>query len=50
MQKGVDKDVHLVVNFLELGEFHGPTLLEKGVNYLVSPILGDVCEGLVANL
>jgi hypothetical protein len=34
MQKGVDKDVHLVVDFLESRECHGNALYEKGINPL----------------
>jgi hypothetical protein len=34
MQKGVDKDVYLVVDFLELGEYHVHAPYDKGVNPL----------------
>jgi hypothetical protein len=44
VQKGVNKDVHLVVDFLESGEFHGHALLKKGVNPLVSQRPDDVCS------
>lgn len=39
MQKGVNKDVHLVV------DFHGHAIHEKGVNPLMSQKLDDVCRG-----
>jgi hypothetical protein len=50
VQKGGNKDIHLVVDFLELGEFHGHALLRKGVNPLVSRRPDDVCQGLAASL
>ena len=50
MQKGVDKDINLVADFLESSEFHGHALLEKGLNHLTSQRLDDVCRGLVSSL
>jgi hypothetical protein len=49
-QKGVDKDVHLVVDFLESGECHGHAVHEKGVNPLVSQRPDDVCRGLAISV
>jgi hypothetical protein len=46
----LDKDIHLVVDFMESRKFHGRTPLEKGVNPLVSQRLDDVFQGLVASL
>ena len=37
-----DKDIHLVVDFMESRECHGRTPLEKGVNPLVPQRPGDV--------
>jgi hypothetical protein len=41
MRKGLDKNIHLVVEFLESGEFHGHTLINKEANPLVSQITID---------
>jgi hypothetical protein len=35
-----------VVDFLELGEYHGHAIHEKGINHLVSQIHDGVCRGL----
>ena len=50
MQKSVNKDVHLVVEFLESGEYHYHALHEKGINPLVSKILDDVFLGSTTSL
>jgi hypothetical protein len=50
VQKGIDKGIHLVVDFLESGECHGHALLEKGVKSLVSQRLDDVGGGITASL
>jgi hypothetical protein len=50
VQKGVDKDIYLVVDFLELEEYHGNYLHENGVKPLVSKIHDDVFRGPGASL
>ena len=50
MQKDVDKDLHLVVYYLESREYYGHVLHMKGVNPLVYQILDDVCPELATSL
>jgi hypothetical protein len=43
VQNDGNKDIHLVVNFLESRGCHGHALLKKGVNPLLSQRPDDVC-------
>jgi len=43
VQKCVDKDVHLVIEFLELEEYYGHFLHEKGINSSFSLRIDNVC-------
>jgi hypothetical protein len=50
VKNGVDKDIYLVVGFMELKEYHCHTLHENVVKPPVSQILDDVCGGPYASL
>ena len=50
MQTSIYKDVHLVVDYLELGECNSHIFLKKGVNTLVSERPNDVCQVSTTNL